>query len=143
MLVICTGVLLLASLIMRFFLSAVGKYIHWAVPWSQTIMTVADLTASSVMITLLFALIFKILPESDITWRDVLPGAVATATLFTIGKWAIGLYVGLVATTSVYGAASSPMAILVWVYYSALIFFLGAEFTYVYAHEYGSRRTQH
>lgn len=140
-LVICTGVFLLGSLIMRLFLSVVGKFIHWAVPWSETIMTVVDLTASSIVITLLFALMFKILPEGHITWQDVSLGAVATAALFMIGKWAIGLYVGLVAMTSVYGAASSPMAILVWVYYSALIFFLGAEFTYVYAHEYGSRKT--
>lgn len=142
MLVICTGILLLASLIMRLLLSAVGKFIHWAVPWSETIVTVVDLTASSIVITLLFALMFKILPEGHITWWDVSLGAVASAALFTIGKWAIGLYVGLVAMTSVYGAASSPMVILVWVYYSALIFFLGAEFTCVYAHEYGSRQTQ-
>jgi membrane protein len=65
---------------------------------------------------------------------------VATAVLFTFGKWAIGLYVSQVAMASMYGAASSPMVILIWVYYSALIFFLGAEFTYVYAHEYGSRQ---
>jgi membrane protein len=141
MLVICTGFLLLASLIMSLLLSAVVKFIHWAGPWLQTIMTVVDLTASLIVITLLFALMFKILPEGHITWRDVSLGAVATAALFTLGKWAIGLYVGLVAMTSMYGAASSPMAILVWVYYSALIFFLGAEFTYVYAHEYGSRQT--
>jgi membrane protein len=140
MLVICTGFLLLASLIMSLLLSAVGKFIHWAVPWSQTIMTVVDLTASLIVITLLFALMFKILPEGHITWRDVSLGAVATAALFTLGKWAIGIYVGRVVMTSMYGAASSPMAILLWVYYSALIFFLGAECTYVYAHEYGSRQ---
>jgi membrane protein len=140
MLVICTGFLLLASLIMSLILSAMGKFIHWAVPWFQTIMTVVELTASPIVITLLFALMFKILPEGHITWRDVSLGAVATAALFTLGKWAIGFYVGRVVLTSMYGAASSPMAILLWVYYSALIFFLGAEFTYVYAHEYGSRQ---
>jgi membrane protein len=141
MLVICTGFLLLAFLLMSVIFSAVGKFIDWAMPWSQTIMTVVDLTASSIVITMLFALLFKILPEGHITWRDVSLGAVATAALFTLGKWAIGLYVGRFAMASMYGAASSPMAILVWVYYSALIFFLGAEFTYVYTHEYGSRRT--
>jgi membrane protein len=140
MLVICTGFLLLASLIMSVILSALGTFIHWAGPWLQTIMAVVDLTVSPIVITLLFALMFKMLPEEHITWRDVLVGAVATAALFTLGKWAIGLYVGRVVMTSMYGAASSPMAILVWVYYSALIFFLGAEFTYVYAHEYGSRQ---
>jgi len=141
MLVSCTGFLLLAFLLMSVIFSAVGKFIDWAMPWSQTIMTVVDLTASSIVITMLFALLFKILPEGRITWRDVSLGAVATAALFTLGKWAIGLYVGRFAMASMYGAASSPMAILVWVYYSALIFFLGAEFTYVYTHEYGSRRT--
>ena len=141
MLVICTGFLLLASLIMSLLLSSVGKFIQQAVPWPQIILTVVDLTASPIVITLLFALIFKILPEGHITWRDVWLGAVATAVLFTLGKWAIGIYVGWVAMASMYGAAASPMAILVWVYYSALIFFLGAEFTYVYAHDHGSRQT--
>jgi membrane protein len=140
-LVICTGFFLLASLIMSIIFSALGKFIQRAMPWPQIILTVVDLTASPIVITLLFALIFKILPERHIAWRDVWLGAVATAVLFTLGKWAIGLYVGRVAMASMYGAASSPMAILVWVYYSALIFFLGAEFTYVYAREYGSRQT--
>lgn len=140
-LVICTGFLLLVSLIMSALLSAVGKFIHQAVPWPQIIMTVVDLTASPIMITLLLALMFKMLPEGHIAWGDVWLGALATAALFTLGKWAIGLYVSRAAMVSMYGAASSLMAILVWVYYSALIFFLGAEFTYVYAHEFGSRRT--
>ena len=113
MLVICTGFFLLASLIMSVILSALGTFIQRAGPWPQTIMTVVDLTASLILITLLFALIFKILPEEQITWRDVHLGAVATAVLFTLGKWAIGLYVGRVAMASMYGAASSPMAILV------------------------------
>ena len=141
MLVLCTGFLLLASLILSILLSTLGTVIQRAVPWLQIILTVVDLTASPIVLTLLFALIFKILPQGHITWRDVWVGAVATAVLFTFGKWAIGLYVSQVAMASMYGAVSSPMVILVWVYYSALIFFLGAEFTYVYAHEYGSRQT--
>ena len=139
-LVIGTGFLLLVSLTMSAVLVAVGQFIHRAVPWPQFIMTIVDLAGSPIVITLLFALMFKMLPEGHIAWRDVWIGAMATATLFTIGKWAIGLYLGGAAMASMYGAASSLMAILVWVYYSALIFFLGAEFTYVYAHEYGSRR---
>jgi membrane protein len=139
-LVICTGFVLLASLILSAMFSALGSFIQWAGPWLQIILTVVDLTAFPIVITLLFALIFKILPQDNISWRDVWLGAVATAVLFTFGKWAIGLYVSQVAMASMYGAASSPMVILVWVYYSALIFFLGAEFTYVYAHEYGSRQ---
>jgi membrane protein len=118
-----------------------GTVIQRAVPWLQIILTVVELTAFPIVIILLFALIFKILPQAHITWRDVWLGAVATAVPFTLGKWAIGFYVGRVAMASMYGAASSPMVILVWVYYSALIFFLGAEFTYVYAYEFGSRRT--
>ena len=139
-LVLCTGFLLLASLILSILLSTLGTVIQRAVPWLQIILTVVDLTASPIVLTLLFALIFKILPQGHITWRDVWVGAVATAVLFTFGKWAIGLYVSQVAMASMYGAVSSPMVILVWVYYSALIFFLGAELTYVYAHEYGSRQ---
>lgn len=139
-LVISTGFLLLVSLIMSAVLAAVGKFIHRAMPWPQLIMTVVDLMGSPIVITALFALMFKMLPEGHIAWRDVWIGAIGTATLFTVGKWAIGIYLGGAAMASMYGAASSLMAILVWVYYSALIFFLGAEFTYVYAHEYGSRR---
>jgi membrane protein len=143
LLVICTGFLLLASLFMSVIFSALEKFIQQTVPWLQIVLTVVDLTVSPIVITLLFALIFKILPEGDITWRDVWLGAVATTVLFMLGKWAIGLYVGRFAMASVYGVASSPMAILLWVYYSALIFFLGAEFTFVYAQEYGSRQTRH
>lgn len=143
MLVICTGFLLLVSVIMSAVLSAVEKFIHRAVPWPQIIMTVVDLTASPIVITLLFAMMFKLLPEEHIAWRDVWFGAIVTAALFTFGKWGIGLYVGRTAMVSMYGTASSLMAILAWVYYSALIFFLGAEFTYVYAHEYGSCREHH
>jgi membrane protein len=141
MLVLGTGFLLLASLILSILLSTLGTVIQRAVPWLQIILTVVELTAFPIVIILLFALIFKILPQAHITWRDVWLGAVATAVPFTLGKWAIGFYVGRVAMASMYGAASSPMVILVWVYYSALIFFLGAEFTYVYAYEFGSRRT--
>jgi membrane protein len=140
-LVICTGFVLLASLIISAIFSALGSFIQGVVPWLQIILTVVELTAFPIVIILLFALIFKILPQAHITWRDVWLGAVATAVPFTLGKWAIGFYVGRVAMASMYGAASSPMVILVWVYYSALIFFLGAEFTYVYAYEFGSRRT--
>ncbi len=139
-LVICTGFLLLVSLIMSAVVAAVGIFIHRTVPWHQIIMTVVDLTASPIVITLLFAMMFKLLPEGHIAWRDVWIGAVATAALFTMGKWAIGMYLERAAMASMYGAAASLMAILAWVYYSALILFLGAEFTYVYAHEYGSRR---
>jgi membrane protein len=99
-----------------------------------------NIMGSPLLMAVLFALMFKILPEGHIAWQDVWIGAIGTSALFTSGKWAIALYLGGPALTSMYGAASSLMAILVWVYYSALIFFLGAEFTYVYAHQFGSRR---
>jgi len=141
MLVIGTSFLLLASLLMSAVLWAAQGFIHRELPAPLMIMTIIDISTSPVVIALLFAFMFKMLPEGHIAWRDVWIGAMATAVLFTMGRWAIGLYLGGAAMASMYGAASSLMAILVWVYYSALIFFLGAEFTYVYAYQYGSRRT--
>ena len=141
-LVIGTGFLLLVSLIMNAILSAVEKFVDRSLPAPAVIMLFIDEMASPIVITLLFAAMFKMLPEGHIAWKDVWIGAIATATLFIVGKWAIGLYLGGAAMASMYGAASSLMAVLIWVYYSALIFFLGAEFTYVYAHAYGSRAAQ-
>lgn len=138
-LVIGTGFLLLVSLIVSALLAALGKFVLRAVPGPQVILTFVDVAVSLPVITLLFALMFKVLPDGYIAWRDVWLGAVASGTLFIIGKWAIGLYLGSTAIASMYGAASSLMVILVWVNYSSLIFFLGAEFTCVYANEYGSR----
>jgi membrane protein len=139
LLVIGTGFLLLVSLIVSAFLAALSKFVLQAVPGPQVILTFVDVAVSLPVITLLFALMFKVLPDGYIAWMDVWLGALATGTLFIIGKWVIGLYLGSTAMVSMYGAASSLMIILAWVYYSALIFFLGAEFTCVYAHEYGSR----
>jgi membrane protein len=138
-LVIGTGVVLLLSLLVSTFLAALGKFVVQAVPWPQVMLTFVDVAVSLPVITLLFALLFKVLPNGYIAWGDVWLGAVATGMFFIIGKWALGLYLGSTAMTSMYGAASSLMVILVWVYYSALIFFLGAEFTCVYANAYGSR----
>ena len=138
-LVIATGFLLLVSLLMSAFLSALGKLVFRAIPMPQDILAFVDIAISMPVIMLLFALMFKVLPDGYIAWRDVWIGAVGSGTLFIIGKWAIGLYIGSTAMASMYGAASSLMVILVWVYYSALIFFLGAECTAVYAHEHGSR----
>ena len=141
LLVLGTGFLLLVSLLISAVVSAAERFIHRELPWPYAIMAVIDVSSSPVVITLLFALLFKMLPEGHIAWRDVWVSAPATAILFSIGKWAIGLYLGGAAMASMYGAASSLMVILAWVYYSALIFFLGAELTYVYAYQYGSRRT--
>lgn len=141
MLVISTGFLLLVSLILSAVLAALSKFILQAVPGPQVILIFVDVAVSMPVITLLFALMFKVLPDGYIAWMDVWLGAVASGTLFMIGKWVIGLYLGSTAMASMYGAASSLMIILAWEYYSALIFFFGAELTCVYTHEYGSRRT--
>jgi membrane protein len=131
-LVIGTGFLLLVSLIIYAILAAVGRFVHRAIPGPEIVTALVDAVGSPTVITILFAVMFKMLPEGYIAWKDVWVGAIATATLFMAGKWAIGLYLGGAAMASMYGAASSLMAVLVWVYYSAL-------FTYIYAHEYGSR----
>ena len=91
------------------------------------------------MATVLFALMYKILPRVSIGWRDVWIGALVTALLFSVGKFLVGLYIGKSSVASSFGAAGSLAVLLVWVYYSAQIFLLGAEFTWVYAHRYGSR----
>ena len=140
-LVIGTGFLVPISLVMRAMLAAIENFIHQELPWLHLIMAVVDVVSSPIVTAVIFALMFKVLPERDIAWGDVGWGAVIAAALFTFGKWAIGVYLGGPALTSMYGAASSLMAILIWVYYSALMFFFGAEFTYVYAHEFGSRRS--
>jgi membrane protein len=93
------------------------------------------------MITIVFGLIFKYLPDVQIVWKDVWIGATATAGLFVVGKFLIGLYLSRAAITSSYGGAGAVIVVIVWVYYSAQILFLGAEFTQVYANAYGSRLT--
>jgi membrane protein len=87
--------------------------------------------------TLLFGLIYKVLPDAKFAWRDVWTGAIVTALLFTVGKWLLGLYLGNTSMSSAYGAAGSLVVFLVWIYYSAQIFFFGAEFTQVYARRAG------
>jgi membrane protein len=90
------------------------------------------------IITVLFALMYRILPRVSVGWGDVWIGSAATALLFTVGKFAIGLYLGKAGVTSGFGAAGSIVVLLVWVYYSSQIFLFGAEFTWVYAHSHGS-----
>ena len=92
------------------------------------------------MITVVFAMIYKLVPRVRIDWKDVWIGAAVTALLFTVGKFLIGVYIGRSGIASGFGAAASLVVVLVWVYYSAQIFLLGAEFTWVYAHKFGSRR---
>lgn len=138
-LILSLGFLLLVSLAFSAALSVLARY--WG-PRDATAFVLEGLNflLSFAMVTLLFAMIYKILPSVRIAWRDVIIGAVITALLFSIGKFAIGLYLGNSAIGSSYGAAGSVILVLVWVYYSAQIFLLGAEFTKVYAHRHGSKR---
>ena len=94
---------------------------------------------SAIFATILFALMYRILPSVHVGWQDVWCGALATGVLFTIGKFAIGMYLGKAGVASGFGAAGSIVALLVWVFYSSQIFLLGAEFTWLYAHNHGSR----
>ena len=101
-----------------------------------------DLGLSIALVTAVFALIYKTMPRASVAWRDVWIGAAVTSVLFNTGKFLIGLYIGSSGITSAFGAAASLIVVLLWVYYSAQIFFFGAEFTWVYSHKYGSRKTQ-
>lgn len=134
-----TGFLLLVSLVLSAGLSALGKWFEGWLPAPEFVLQVLELIISLVVITGLFALMFKALPDARITWSDVWVGAGLTALLFTIGKFAIGLYLGKSDVGSAYGAAGSLVILLVWVYYSAQILLFGAEFTQVYANAVGSR----
>ena len=108
-------------------------------PGSEALAYVLNIVLSLSMITLLFAAIFKFLPDAKIAWHDVWIGAFLTALLFTIGKFALGIYLGKSGVASSYGAAGSLIVLLLWVYYSSQILFFGAEFTQVYANRFGSR----
>jgi membrane protein len=136
--VLAVGFLLLVSLTISALISGVAQFMGGLIGEAALIAHVLDVLLSFGFITLLFATIYKLLPDVEIQWNDVLTGAAMTSILFTIGKSLIGLYLGSSAITSIYGAAGSIITVLLWVYYSALIFLLGAEFTQVYAGMYGS-----
>ncbi|MFP4345467.1 MAG: YihY/virulence factor BrkB family protein [Anaerolineales bacterium] len=131
--------LLLVSLLVSTVLSTVSGQFEQLLPGSDFLWQLLDFVISLGVIALLFAIIYKVLPDVTIAWKDVWVGAGVTALLFTIGKFLIGLYLGRSSVESAYGAAGSLVVLLVWVYYSAQIVFIGAEFTQVYARRYGSR----
>lgn len=133
------GFLLLVSLIVSALLEGLRAYVATLLPDTVIVLQVINIVTSFVIITLLFALIFKVVPDVEVAWSDVWIGAVVTALLFTIGKYGISVYLGRSSVASTYGAAGSLIIILLWIYYSAQILFLGAEFTQVYANRYGSR----
>ena len=128
--ILAIAFLLMVSLVLSALVSALGRW------WG---LHVIDIALSFMLMTVLFAMIYKIIPRVPIAWRDVWVGAAVTAALFALGKWAIGLYIGKTSIASAFGAAGSLVVLMVWVYYSSQIFLLGAEFTRLYAREEGSR----
>lgn len=137
--VVGTAFLLLVSLVISTGLAAVGKWFGNLLPLPEVVLQALNLVLSLVVITALFALIFKVLPDAHIAWQDVWVGAALTSVLFTIGKFAIELYLGKSNIGSSYGAAGSLVLVLVWVYYSVQILLYGAEFTQVYANLRGQQ----
>jgi membrane protein len=137
--VLGTGFLLLVSLALSAWIAAAGKVLSGFLPGPEFVLQSVNFLVSFAMITVLFAMMFKFLPDVIVQWRDVWTGALLTATLFTIGKLLLALYLGKSDVATEYGAAGSLVLILVWVYYSAQILLFGAEFTAVYSNEYGSR----
>jgi membrane protein len=131
--------LLLVSLTIETVLQGFSHYIQDALPGGIVVAMIVYYVFDFAVVALLFAMIFKYLPDAKINWRDVWFGAAITALFFLVGKWALGLYLGSGAAGSAYGAASSLVTLLLWIYYSAQILFFGAEFTQVYANEFGSR----
>ena len=132
------GFLLLVSLAVTAFVAGLSQFIGSLIGGTAVIAHILELVVSFGLVTVLFAMIYKVLPDVKSHWNDVWIGAALTSLLFTIGKFLIGLYLGTSGVTSIYGAAGSLITVLLWVYYSSLIFFLGAEFTQVYASQYGS-----
>jgi membrane protein len=141
-LVVTLGFLLMVSLVVSTALTAFGNYLDAILPFGKIILTVLNVLVSLLLISCLFAAIYKVLPDRDLQWSDVVVGAVATAILFTIGKSLISWYIGSSAVASSFGAAGALIVLLLWVYYSAQIFLLGAEFTKVYATTRGSMRDE-
>lgn len=138
--VLTIAFLLLVSLVLSAATSAFGEIVEaWLGSGMAGVMQVANFALSFGLMTVLFAAIFRWLPDAEIAWRDVWVGAAVTALLFTIGKTAIGLYLGHSDVGSAFGAAGSVVVILVWIYYTALILLAGAEFTQVWARHHGSR----
>lgn len=138
--VLVVGFLLLVTLVIDAGLNAVGSYAQEKLPGGEAPWQIAQLIVSFAVVAVLFALIFRYLPDVRIEWRDVRFGAAFTAALFVIGKFALGMWLGRKSVGSAYGAAGSLVVLLLWIYWSASILFFGAEFTQVYASSHGSLR---
>jgi len=137
--VMVIGLLLLLSLVLSAGLAAVSGYLTTVLPRSVAVGAALDAVVGFLLAIGLFAFIYKVLPDTEVAWRDVWLGAVVTSVLFTVGKIGIGLYLRHGNVASGYGAAGALVVLLLWIYYSAMILYLGAEFTHVYASRSGAR----
>jgi membrane protein len=137
-LVLASGLSLVASLIVNSWIFAAGKYLNSGTAPPAALVQTTDWVVSFVALTILFALIFKLLPRVPLHWGDVAIGAIVTSLLFAAGKFLLGVYLGKAGFADTYGAAGSLVIVLVWVYYSAQVLFLGAELTRAYAYRFGS-----
>lgn len=131
--------LLLVSLVLSAALAGLGRVLEGSLPGGAQLWQVVNFIISLSLITALFALLFKVVPDANVQWKDVWVGAAVTAVLFVIGKFALGVYLGRASVASPYGAAGSIIVLVIWVYYAAQILFLGAEFTQVFARRRGAR----
>lgn len=138
-LVVAVGFLLLTSLLVSAALAALNKYMGDTFPGVGILWQAVNVIVSLGVITLLFAMIYKVLPDVELAWRDVWVGGLVTAGLFTLGKFLIGLYLGTSGLASSYGAAGSVIVLLLWVYYTSQIVLLGAEFTRAYVERFSRR----
>lgn len=136
--VLSIGFLLVVSLAISTWIAALGAFSSSVVPAYEMLLHLLNAVASFVVITGLFAAIYKVIPDVKLQWRDVLLGGAFTSVLFTLGKLLLGLYLGKASIASSYGAFASIVVLVIWVYYSGQIFFLGAEFTRTFANRYGS-----
>src|ERR1700730_2064430 len=141
-LVAALGFLLMVSLVVSAALTPFGDQLNSILPLGKLFLSLVNLVVSLVLISVLFAAIYKVLPDRHLEWGDVVVGAVVTAVLFTVGKSLIGWYIGSSAVASSYGAAGGLIVLLLWVYYSVQIFLLGAEFTKVFANRHGSKQEE-
>ena len=139
-LVISLGFVLMVSLVLNALVAGIGGRLdHFISGSAAELVPIINVGLSLVINTLLFAIIFKVLPDARIKWKDVFIGSLTTSALFMLGRWAIGFYIGTSNMANIYGAAGSIIIILIWTYYSAAILYLGAEFTKVYAKQYGGK----
>ncbi len=139
-LVVTLGFLLMVSLLASAAVTALGDWLNGILPGLSAFMQVVGFAVSFGLVAALFGAIYKVLPDRQMEWRDVIVGAVATAFLFNVGKQAIALYIGSSRAATAYGAAAAFVIVLLWIYYSAQIFLLGAEFTKAYAETFGSHK---